>query len=419
MTNYRLTTRLVHEGEHLDTQAGGSPTAMPIYTSTTFVHPSSAQLDQAFEQGSREGQFVYTRYGNPTVSGLEAVMTAAEGGRGAVACSSGMMAIYLALLAAGTPRGATEHHPRHILAAQDLFGSTHVLLRNFFSAQGVGVSYFDSTSLDSLEAALDEHEPDVVLIESLSNPLLKIADIAAIAECAHACDARLVVDATMTTPILHQPLAQGADIVVHSATKYLGGHADVSGGVLVARTGLMADTAVKYSRLIGANLGPFEARLVARGIKTLSLRVRQQCANAQRVAAWLQQQPCVSTVIYPGLESHPQHALAMRAFGGLYGGIVTFELAEATRDNALRFMDHLKLVLAATSLGDIYTLITYPPISSHRDLSPEQRKAQGISDGILRLSVGIEDADDIIADLAQAFEQQPLTPSTNTVEFKP
>jgi cystathionine gamma-synthase/methionine-gamma-lyase len=404
MNEYHLSTRLVHEGEHTQRRTGGTPTSMPIYASATFLHPSSTDLDLAFEQGNREGQFVYTRYGNPTVSALENVMTAAENGRGAVAVSSGMAALYMALLAAGTPLGAGEPHPRHILAARDLFGSTHSLMHDFFSAQKVGLTYFDVTDLAGFQAALAQCEPDVVLIESLSNPLLKIADINALAQCAHTANARLVVDATMTTPILHQPLTQGADIVVHSATKYLSGHADVMGGVVVARTGFMLELAQRYAHLLGLNLGPFEARLVSRGIKTLALRMRQQCASALRIAQWLSMQPRVSRVIYPGLNDHPQHALAANQFGGLFGGIVTFELAGATRESVFRFMDSLQLILPATSLGDIYTLITYPPISSHRDLSAEERHAQGITDGMLRLSVGIEDVDDIIADLAQALE---------------
>ncbi|HEY3343235.1 MAG TPA: PLP-dependent transferase, partial [Anaerolineae bacterium] len=205
MNNYHLATRLIHTGEHAQRRTGGTPTAMPIYASATFLHPSSAELDMAFEQGSREGQFVYTRYGNPTVSALENVMASAENGRGAAAVSSGMSALYLALLAAGTPPGAQEPHPRHILAAQDLYGSTHALMHDFFSAQKVGLTYFDVADLAGFQAALTQCEPDVVLIESLSNPLLKIADIQALAQLTHTANARLVVDATMTTPILHQP----------------------------------------------------------------------------------------------------------------------------------------------------------------------------------------------------------------------
>ncbi len=321
-----------------------------------------------------------------------------------MACASGMAALYLAVLAAGTPLGSTQPRPRHILAASELYGATHTLLRDFFAAQNVGLSTFDATDPAALEAALGQNEPDVrVLIESLSNPLLKVADVRAIAERVHAAGARLVVDATMASPILHRPLAEGADVVVHSATKFLGGHGDVVGGVLAARTGFMLATAQRYARLLGVGLGPFDARLVSRGMKTLSLRVRQQCANAVRVAEWLHVQPGVARVMYPGLPDHPQHELAARQFGGLFGALVTFELAEGTAERAFRLMDRLELILPATSLGDVYTLISYPAISSHRDVPAEVRHRQGIGDGVLRLSVGIEDAGDIIADLEQAL----------------
>ncbi len=399
-----IKTRLVHEGEHGERRPGGVPTALPIYTSSTYIHPDTASLDNAFNARSGDSQYVYARFGNPNTAGLEAVMTAAEGGRGAVACSSGMSALYLALLAAGTPRGSIEPHARHILASQDLYGATHTLLRDFFSAQNVPVSYCDPTDLAALRSAVQSHEPDVVLIESMSNPLLRIADIQAIAEIVHQMDARLIVDATMTTPILHQPLTQGADIVVHSATKYLGGHADVTGGIVVAANGMMVDVAQRYARLLGTCLGPFEARLVSRGIKTLALRVREQCVNAAQIAQRLSAQPGISSVIYPGLPTHPQHELAGRQFHGLYGAMISFELRNADRQAVFRFMDNLKLILPATSLGDIYTLITYPAISSHRDMSEETRHTRGINDNLVRLSVGIEDAGDIIADLDQALQ---------------
>ena len=224
--DYALATRLVHAGEHKRHGPDGAmrvvPISTPITASTTFLHPRSSELDEAFNRAEHgETEFIYTRYDNPTVAALEEAMANIENGRGAVACSSGMAALYLALLAAGTPRGASEPHPRHILASKDLYGSTHALMRRFFNAQNVGLTYFDVTDLKAFKAALDEHEPDVVLVESLSNPLLKMADIEAIAELAHAADARLIVDATLTTPIAHLPLQQGADIVVHSATKYL------------------------------------------------------------------------------------------------------------------------------------------------------------------------------------------------------
>ena len=406
--NYALATRLIHVGEHERSDANGNlrvtPTSLPIYTSATFVHPRSVDLDAAFERAENgESEFIYTRYNNPTVEALEKAMASAEGGRGAVACASGMAALYLALLAAGTPTGESDPHPRHILASKDLYGSTHALMKRFFHAQNVGLSYFDVTDFAGFEAALNEHEPDIVLIESLSNPLLKMAEIERLAKLTHAAGARLVVDATLTTPIAHLPLEQGADIVVHSATKYLSGHADVSGGIVVARTGFMLNTARAYCRQLGMLLGPFEARQISRGLKTLSLRMKQQCSNAMRVAQRLEKHPGVARVIYPGLASHAQHKFAALNYCGMFGALVTFELRDAAREQVFQFMDALKLVLPATSLGDVYTLITYPPVSSHRDVSADDLRAQGITEGMLRLSVGIEEAEDIIADLEQAL----------------
>jgi cystathionine gamma-synthase/methionine-gamma-lyase len=282
-------------------------------------------------------------------------------------------------------------------------------MHRFFASQQVGLSYFDAADPKAYRTALRKHEPDIVLVESLSNPLLKLADVASLAELAHDADARLVVDATLTTPVVSQPLQQGADIVVHSATKYLGGHADVCGGVLAARTGFMLDTARNYCRLLGTTLGPFEARLISRGIKTLSLRLNHQCASAMRVAEWMERHPAVARVIYPGLASHPQHKLAALLLCDTFGALVTFELDPALlgpspRDGIFGFMDALKLILPATSLGDVYTLITYPPVSSHRDVAAEELRAQGISEGMLRLSIGIEDVEDIIGDLSQAMD---------------
>jgi cystathionine gamma-synthase len=398
--DFRLTTRLVHEGERLPAPRS-APTSMPIYPTSTFTFESFAELDAAFEESG--ASYTYARYGNPTLTSLEQVMAAAEGGLGAISCASGMSALYIGLLAAGTPRGASEPHPRHILAARDLYGSTYRLLRDFFEAQGTPVTYCDVTDLQALEQALAEHRPDVVLVETLSNPLLLIADIPAIVERTRAAGARLVVDATMTTPILSRPLTQGADIVVHSASKYLGGHGDVIAGMVVARSSLVLDTARQYVRLLGTILGPFEARMVSRGIKTLDLRVRRQCENALAVARYLQEHPRVTRVHYPGLEEHPQHAIAARDFGGLFGAMVTFEIAGADKAAIFACVDRMRLILPATSLGDIYTLVSYPAIASHREVSAEERQALGIGDGVLRLSIGIEHPDDLIADLERAL----------------
>ena len=402
---HHLTTRLVHAGEHprAGAPAGNAytPTSMPIHASSTFFYNTAEELDAAFERGG--DAMNYARHGNPTTNALEAVMVDIEGGRGAVATASGMSALYLALLAAGTPRGATEPHPRHILASSDLYGATTKILKTMFAAQGVSVTFCDMTRLDEVQSKIDALEPDVLLLEAISNPLLKVADISAISQMAHEVDARVVVDATMATPVLCQPLALGADISAHSATKYLAGHGDVIGGVLVAKGGLVADTAHAYAALIGPTLGPFEAKLITRGVKTLALRMERQCANALKIAQALNGHSAIKQVIYPGLPSHPQHALAARQFGGKFGGMISLELAAGTREAAIACMNKLKLALPATSLGDIYTLVTYPPISSHRELDAEQRRNVGIGDGLLRFSIGIEDADDILADIVQAL----------------
>jgi cystathionine gamma-synthase/methionine-gamma-lyase len=284
-----------------------------------------------------------------------------------------------------------------------LYGATITLLNDFFAAQGTQVTYCDACNLHAFETALQEAQPDVVLVESISNPLLKVVDVEALAKRARVAGARLIVDGTMTTPILQRPLDLGADLVVHSATKYLGGHSDVTGGIVTARTTLLANTLRRYSKLLGAILSPFDAQLVARGIKTLDLRVRRQCENAAQIATWLVEQPEVAQVYYPGLPSHPQHELATRVFGALYGGMVSFDLQRGGRETLFRFVDSLRLILPATSLGDIYTLVSLPEIASHRDLTPEQRAERGIGDGLVRLSIGIEDVQDIIGDLRRAL----------------
>lgn len=394
-----LVTRLIHEGERVAPPAA-LPTATPIYTTATYLYKSAADLDNAFATG--EG-YVYARYGNPTISALEQAMTAAEGGSGAIAFASGMAAIYAAILAAGTPRGSTHPNIRAVVASRDLYGSTTTLLEEFFTSQEIPVAYCDMCDLAAVDTVLESVRPNVVLVEQISNPLLKVVDVEALAQRAHAVGARLIVDNTMTTPILQRPLSLGADLVVHSATKYLGGHSDTMGGVVVARASLIRDTLRKYSKLLGGVLGPFEAHLITRGIKTLALRVRQQCMNAMEVATWLAEQPRVGRVYYPGLPAHPQHELATRSFGGLFGAMVAFELRDARRQDLCAFIDGLRLILPATSLGDIYTLVSVPVIASHRDLTPEQLAERGIGEGLVRLSIGIEAVHDIIEDLHRAL----------------
>jgi cystathionine gamma-synthase/methionine-gamma-lyase len=257
--------------------------------------------------------------------------------------------------------------------------------------------------LDALEQALAEERPAAVILETISNPLLKVADLPAVIERAHAAGAEVIVDATFSTPWLCRPLEYSADYVVHSATKYLGGHGDVLGGV-IATSRPRRQSLNELLKLVGSILGPHEAWLILRGLKTLPLRVQRQCENALRVAQWLEAHPAVARVNYPGLPSHPHHELATRLFGGRgYGGVVSFELAGGGAPAAFRFLEALRLVLPATSLGDIYSLVLYPAMSSHRSLTPEERARLGISDNLLRLSVGIEDVADIQADLDQAL----------------
>jgi cystathionine beta-lyase/cystathionine gamma-synthase len=401
--NWNLETLLVHTGEHQSAQEvaqQGMPTSLPIYTSATFLHADADALDASFEARLPEDApaYIYSRYANPTVAGLERAMAAAEGGLGAVAFSSGMAALHAALLAAGLTPGAT------LVASNNLYGGTTGLLSKLLAPWSVRVVQRDLADTATTCQAIEEEHPAVILVETISNPVLQLCDVPAIAEVGHSVGAAVVVDSTFTTPILIRPIAQGADLVVHSASKYLGGHGDTIGGIAIARSAAHLAALNNSVRMLGGVLGPFEARLISRGLKTLALRMERHCANAAAVARWLGQDARISRVHYPGLPEHPQHNLARRLLqDGLYGGMVAFEIREADRAAVHRFMDALRLCLCGTSLGDVYSLLSYPALSSHRDLTPAQRTEQNISDGLVRLSVGIEHPNDIMADLHQAL----------------
>jgi cystathionine gamma-synthase/methionine-gamma-lyase len=353
-------------------------------------------LDAVFE-GTRKG-YVYTRYGNPTVTALEEAVAALEEGEAALAFASGMAAIHAALLAVGARAGSA------VVAAQDIYGATYSLLAGLLRSQGVTVHFVDTADLDAVEAACAELEPVALLAETVSNPLLKVADLPALADVAHRHGAALLVDHTFATPCLAQPLKMGTDVVIHSSTKYLGGHGDALSGIVVTSEKRRADM-FEVLKVTGGNLGPQEAWLTLRGIKTLPLRMRQHCENALAVAQWLEAHPKVTTVNYPGLPSHPQHDLAKRLFEDRgYGGMVSFDLADADQDRVFRFFESLQLCQPATTLGDVYTLVLYPAHSSHRALSPEDRARIGIGDGLVRLSAGIEAVEDILEDLEQALD---------------
>ena len=413
-------TQAVHAGER-GPRPDFTPVVTPIYNSVGYLYESMDQLDEVFA-AEREG-YVYPRYGTPTNAALERAVAILEGGEAAdgseaaevstaaLSFASGMAAIHAALLATGLEAGQA------VVAAHDVYGATYALLANLFTSLGMRVHFVDIADLASVEQAIVEEKPQAIFCEIISNPLLKVADVPAVAELAHAHGAEVIVDSTFATPYLVRPLTLGADYVVHSSTKYLGGHGDVLGGIVVTSE-VETASAERRKRLweiikiTGGNLGPNQAWLTMRGLKTLPLRMAQHCRNAAAVAAWLaeavftSEHPKIARVNYPGLPSHPQHDVATRLFReGCYGGMVSFEIAGADRAQVFRFMEALKLVLPATTLGDVYSLALYPAHSSHRALSPEERAAIGIGEGLVRLSVGIEAVEDIIADLDQALEQ--------------
>jgi cystathionine gamma-synthase/methionine-gamma-lyase len=387
---------------HFDTLAvhalrppGPGPTAPPIATASSYSQANTLALDEVFS-GARPGHY-YSRYGNPSTESFERAVAALEGTAGAVAFASGMAAIHAALMAAGVRSGDT------VLASRDMYGVTLQLLNTLMADAGVKTVAVDACDIAAVRAALDEHRPRAVLVETLSNPLLRVADVPALADAAHAAGAALIVDSTFTTPYLIRPRESGVDIVVHSATKYLGGHGDALGGVAAIGEDRLSDLRA-VANIGGAVLGPFEAALMARGIQTLHLRMARQCESAMRIARWLESCPEVERVYYAGLETHPGHDVASRLFGGRgFGGLLSFDLRDAGREKAGRFLDALTLAVHAPTLGDVTTLVMYPPMASHRSLTPEQRAALGIGDGLIRLSVGVEDCEDIIGDIERAL----------------
>lgn len=399
-SNWALDTLFVHGSRHLPTDSGiGSPTVQPIHTSTTYLHANTAALDEAFNVVGPDDEqaFVYARQGNPNAYALETILAEAEQGVGAVAFGSGMAAIHAALLTAGLTPGSK------IVAAQDLYGATTGLLRKVFVPLGVEVVLLDLCS-PLAASSIQQEQPDVVYIETLSNPLVKVIDLDAISAAARAVGATTIVDSTFTTPYLVRPIEHGIDLVVHSATKYLGGHGDSTAGIVISAQQALFNQLRGYATMLGAMLSPYESHLVRRGIQTLSLRMERHCDNALKVAHFLVEHSAVAKVHYPGLPDHPQHELARSLLEHeRFGGILSFELQEQTREAAFRFIDRLQLCLPATTLGDVWSLVSYPPISSHRDLNRVERERIGITEGCIRLSVGIEEANDIIADLEQAL----------------
>jgi len=392
----KIQTKAVHAGDRR--KAGKHvPVTTPIYTASSYFYESMEELDRVF--GQEDPGYCYSRYDNPTNAALEEQAAALEGGHGALACSSGMAAIHMALIAALADRR------KSVLAANALYGATVSLLMNVLEPSGVSVRFADVWDLDAFSKAMEEAKPGCVLVETISNPLLRVAPLDRIAEIARAAGAALIVDNTFATPVLMRPLELGANFAVHSATKYLAGHGDVLGGIAVTDAAHF-DGLRTLARAVGPVLGPFESYLTMRGIKTLPLRMERQCANACRVASWLASHGAIERVYFPADPAHPDAADIRRLLPpGLYGAIVSFELKGARRAEVFRFMNALRMIVRATSLGDVHSMMLYPVMSSHREISPRHRERMGIRDNLVRLSVGIEAVEDIVEDLEQALRQ--------------
>ena len=379
----RFATRAIHGGQHPDPQTGA--VMPPIYATSTYVQSSP---------GVHKG-YDYSRTRNPTRDALQAALCNLEGGGAAFAFASGMAAssTVLELLDSGS----------HIIAMHDLYGGTYRLLENVRKrSAGHQVAFVDLTRPEALEAAIRPNTR-LVWVETPSNPLLQLVDLAAVAEIARSKGLISVCDNTFATPFVQRPLEHGFDIVVHSTTKYLNGHSDCVGGAAIVRADSpLAERLGYLQNAVGAVSGPFDSFLTLRGIKTLALRMERHCANALAVAQFLASHPKVERVLYPGLTSHPQHALARRQMTGGYGGIVTAVL-KGTLDDARRMLERCHLFSLAESLGGVESLIEHPGLMTHASLPAAIRASLGIGDGLIRLSVGIEDAQDLIAELKEAL----------------
>jgi len=376
-------TRAIHVGNEKCPETGAI--VRPLHFASTFVQPGAGEW----------GEFDYSRSGNPTRQAFETTLASLEGGNAALAFASGMAATHavMTMLRSGD----------HVVAGCDIYGGTYRLLHKVIDRAGVEVTLTDTTDLKNLTAAMTP-ATKLVWIESPGNPRMTITDIAACAEIAHAQGALLGVDSTFASPVLTRPLELGADIVMHSATKYLGGHSDLMGGALIVREQALYDELYFMQNATGAIMGPMEAFLCSRGLKTLELRVREQCRSAQSLAEWLVTHERVEKVLYPGLASHPGHEVAKKQMAGGLGAMLSFEL-KGDYAAAKKMVESTELFQLAVSLGAVESLIEQPASMSHASYDAADRAKHGISDGMIRLSVGLESVDDLQADLAQAFEK--------------
>ncbi|NLL27470.1 MAG: PLP-dependent transferase [Bacteroidales bacterium] len=384
-----LNSQLVHAGDFDD--AFGSAVT-PIYQTSTFVFRDAQQGANRF--AGKEKGFIYSRIGNPTIEALENKLAILENGFGGIACGSGMGAVstvYLAMLSQGD----------HVVSSAAVYGPSRSIMETHFKRFGVESSYINTSDLNEIEKAIKPNTK-LLYIESPANPTMTITDIKKASEIAHKHNVIVCVDNTFCSPILQKPLDLGADIVLHSLTKYINGHADIVGGAIIAKTEEI------YKRLrsimvgFGCNMDPHQAYLVIRGAKTLSLRVEKAQENAQKVAEFLENHPKVSKVMYPGLKSHPQYELSKQQSKGP-GSVISFEL-KGGYEAGVKLMNNVKFIMLAVSLGGVESLIQHPASMTHSSVSAEGKKTAFITDGLVRFSVGIEDVEDLINDLKNALE---------------
>ena len=380
----KFNTKVIHGGQHHDPSTGA--VMPPVYQTSTFVQTSPGKpLNPEYE---------YSRAANPTRTALEDALASIENGARGLAFSSGLAATdcLLRLFKAGD----------EIIAMDDLYGGTYRLFTRLYKESGIKFHFVDMNDLEGFQALINENTK-LVWVETPTNPLMKLADIAAIAQITKKHNILFAVDNTFATPYLQKPLDLGADIVMHSATKYLGGHSDVIAGALVIKDKALGDELHFKQFATGATLGPQDSFLVLRGIKTLHLRVQRHCENGAKVAEFLVNHPKVERVYYPGLENHPFHEIAKKQMKGGFGGMVTFTFKSGEKQDAISFLEKVKVFTLAESLGGVESLANHPALMTHASIPEDKRKEIGITDDLVRLSVGVEDVDDLIEDLKQAL----------------
>lgn len=379
----KFNTKAIHGGQHHEKVTGA--VMPPVFQTSTFAQVSP---------GQPVGEYEYSRAANPTRQALEDALASIENGARGLAFASGLAATdcLLRLFKAGD----------EIIAMDDLYGGTYRLFTRLYKDSGIKFHFVDMNDLEGFQKLINENTK-LVWVETPTNPLMKLADIAAIAQITKKHNILFAVDNTFATPYLQKPLDLGADIVMHSATKYLGGHSDVIAGALVIKDKVLGDELHFKQFATGGTLGPMDSFLVLRGIKTLHLRVQRHCENGVKVAEFLQNHPKIEKVYYPGLENHPFHEIAKKQMIGGFGGMVTFTFKSEAKQDAISFLEKLKVFTLAESLGGVESLANHPALMTHASIPEDKRKEIGITDDLVRLSVGVEDADDLIEDLKQAL----------------